>query len=1102
MRERNRGYIARCHSFLRGVLLSAALAGLALLGIWIVAESRMHDEVCRAIQCRLAEQYPGLRVSVRSARVIEGRGVEIHGVTIAEKDSRSALVYVDEIFAACPISLEGLLKGEQPLAKRIELRGLKAWAKQRPDGTWNLDQLWPPPKLGPNSPPTTVTDGEIEIAVADNGKWSTFNLRNVDLEVTPERATPPTGQSATGVYRPPVRIRGSFEGDHFERVNLQGRLDPNTGTWEAGGVAQALQLSPQLHDDLPTTWREKLARARSISGQMTLEFRLAQRQAEEAPIDFRLSGTLTGGQIADRRLPVRLYDAEAEFYWDNDLLIIERFSARNGDTMLDLTFQQNGFVKDSPIAFRAKAKNLAIDKRFVGFLPDEPVPLRSIWRKYYPIGVMDVDISLVFDGRQWTPDLHMVCHDVSFTYHRFPYRLDRGRGTVSLKDDVLKVNIAAIAGGQTAHFRGEIANPIKYPTGSLTVTCEQPIPLDNKLISAIVEPRKTQELIRSFNPSGTISVVGTFTFDGPGKAGTHKDVKIGLHNCAVQYAKFPYPLGMIQGTVRWTDGGWFFQNISGYNDSGSVDCNGSLMRTEDGGSVLALRFVGLNVPLEDELRDSLNPNTARLWNELRPRGAIDHLIVNLRHVMPANHLSLKVRAQQWKKRQTGEGRSITIHPVWFPYRLDDVAGVANYVSGVANNVDGVVTFERMSAMHDETKVTLDGQCNFSKDGRWHLQLTNVEADRVHFDRELLEALPEELGRAAGKLNLRGNINMTEESWLTFSGHAGASGQTVANWDVTFDIENGSMQSGLQLDHIHGAVQLYGHSSPRGFYSRGELYVDSMFCRDIQLTGVRGPLLIHPTRIDLGAESERGRTDAPPRQVTASVFGGDLSVDAVVLLDSETPFFVQARLLKGDLEQLAQDMALRNRTVQGKVNALIKLEGNGTGRHSWRGDGLVRLYDADIYKIPVMLALLKFLDFRPPDRTAFTSSEIDFRIEGEQAYLDKINFHGDAISLKGYGEVNLDRQIDLKFYTLVGRREFDWQLLRYLVQQASSQILAIRVTGTLDDPDPTRLPLPAIKDALQHLFPEVAKRREERRELDLPAFRRLRRLADRMNVFGS
>jgi hypothetical protein len=125
----------------------------------------------------------------------------------------------------------------------------------------------------------------------------------------------------------------------------------------------------------------------------------------------------------------------------------------------------------------------------------------------------------------------------------------------------------------------------------------------------------------------------------------------------------------------------------------------------------------------------------------------------------------------------------------------------------------------------------------------------------------------------------------------------------------------------------------------------------------------------------------------------------------------------------------------------------------------------------------MLALLKLLSIRPPDRTAFTSSNIDFRIQGEHLYFDRIDFHGDVISLKGHGEMNLDRQIDMKFYTLVGRREWEPPALRALLQQAAQQILLIHATGTLDQPHLTREPLPMVRETLDQLFPEVAARNQ-------------------------
>ncbi len=125
-----------------------------------------------------------------------------------------------------------------------------------------------------------------------------------------------------------------------------------------------------------------------------------------------------------------------------------------------------------------------------------------------------------------------------------------------------------------------------------------------------------------------------------------------------------------------------------------------------------------------------------------------------------------------------------------------------------------------------------------------------------------------------------------------------------------------------------------------------------------------------------------------------------------------------------------------------------MSGNRFGRPSWRGTGAIRLFEADIYEIPVMLALLKLLSIRQPDTTAFTNSEIDFRVQGEHVYLDRINFYGDAISLKGSGEMDLDRRIDLKFYSLVGRGELDMPIVRAVVRQASKQLLLIHVTGTL------------------------------------------------------
>ena len=116
----------------------------------------------------------------------------------------------------------------------------------------------------------------------------------------------------------------------------------------------------------------------------------------------------------------------------------------------------------------------------------------------------------------------------------------------------------------------------------------------------------------------------------------------------------------------------------------------------------------------------------------------------------------------------------------------------------------------------------------------------------------------------------------------------------------------------------------------------------------------------------------------------------------------------------------------------------------------------------------MISLLKILSIRPPDQNAFSDATIDYRIEGEHIYFDRIDFHGDAISLRGKGEMDFQSQIELTFYAMVGRGELDLPVVKQVFRGASQQIMLIHVDGTLAEPgDPPRGPA-GVNQALQQL----------------------------------
>ncbi len=1051
---------ARSHRFLRRVLVTLVLLVLGALASWPFAQERLGAEIRRELERRLSDHYPGFEVVVREARLVEGRGLEIRGVSLRRRPEREPRVAIDEILVTNSLSLEMLLRGEWPETERLLLRGLRVWGRQDAAGNWDFEGLWPLPRFGERPPPIQVREARLQLTANSEVAWE---VRDVSLDLEPQ--FPPDGASVRGGFEPRGwLVRGRATGDAFTKLQFSAQVPLDGGRWSLAGAVSALRLEPASYAALPETWRGWGEAIDSLHGRAHLDFQATGEGLALQGWDWTVQGRLEDGLIVDSRLPHRLYDVTARFDWNGERLSVERFFARNGQLEIRGAFEQRGWGSDPPRLLRLHARHLELNRRFIEFLPEQ---YRGTWRKFFPAGRVDVQLRLAFDGQQWDPTVRIECNDLSFVYHRFPYRLERAHGVITYQRDLLAVHLQATAGGQRVTISGRLRHPGERATGWVEIACPRPIPLDDKLLDAVaVSDPSARAVVHALNPGGTLAVSGRFEWRESQRPTRHS-VRIDLHNCTMQYDRFPYPLAMIHGTLYWDNQGWRFQQLSGRNDSGYIECEGHWTVADDGSNELVLDFVAADIPLEEQLRQALNPAAQQVWTTLQPHGALDHLNVRLRYTSAQQELSVFVRAQKWKKRPYDEGRSISVRPRWFPYRLDDVTGVVTYR-------DGQIQLEGLSARHDQTSIQLDGVCQTAPGDGWTVELSQVVAEGLRFNPELLAALPDGLGPAIGGLNLRGDLSL--QGALTFRGVEGPS-PTRAWWDFALDIEGGSLDRGILLENIHGDIRLVGQSRGGQFFSRGELNIDSLVTHDLQLTQIRGPFLIEPDRVRLGIEAEREVAAGAPRSIVGRVIGGQLAADAVVYFQGDVPFRLRASLERGDLQLLAQELELQNQGVRGQANALVHLTGTGQGRHTWRGDGLVRLYEADIYQVPFMLALLKLLSIRQPDRTAFTSGDIDFRLEGEHLYFDQLNFHGDAISLKGHGEMSLDRQINLQFYTLVGRRDWDHPLVGTLLQQAAQQLLLIHATGPLDDPYLTREPLPMLKETLEQLFPEVSVREQ-------------------------
>lgn len=1053
-----------CWSCFKWGLLLCVLGGLAAVPFLY---SRLDDEIRRRVEEKLQAHYADLAVSVRFAKLVEGEGIEVRGVSIflpVASGSPVELAYIDEIFVACGTELAQLASGLPPI-EHIYVRRPRIRLTRTPDGAWSGEQLWPPPKLSERPADITIENGVVECADPTREPARLFTLRELNLEVKHEHRAAGPGEAALtqedredakragsgnvetalGTVLPTIHIMhvaGSLTADHLRRIVLEGHLQPAAGAWGVAGTVDGLDFAPEFLASLPADLAQQLAPLAALRAQAGIEFRLAHDPAAQPPLKFQTTCHVGRGRIDDPRLPYPLVDLRAVVHADNAGIGIQEFEARNGQTTLKLSGRREGYAANSPLVLVVQGRQMTLDKRLFETLPAE---CQDVWPKFLPAGEVDVDATLRFDGVRCRPELDIHCRNVSFVYHAFPYRLERAAGLLKVKDDTLQIGLTAFAGADEVRINGQFYKPGPDFTGKITI--EAPVVrFDQRLLSAIKEP--SQGVLRSMNLGGTFHGVFTCWRD-TGETVVHKHAWGRLNGCSLQYEKFAYPLNNIRGVFEMTDNFWAFRKLEGVNDSGVVRCDGYLKPLAQG-TELALNFEADAAPLEEELRAALDERGRRTWDLLRPRGAIDIRNCKLVYLSAQKKLDLQFRLSP-------HGDDTSIHPLPFPYRMDKLRGAAVYRNGH-------VEFESLRAEHGRTTMRAKGSSASLPDGGWHLRFDDVMIDRLVADRDLLVALPERLRKAVlaldptGQVNLRGGLNLY--------GAAGSPLPPQASWDVEVQFRGGSLDAGVPLESLEGSVRLVGGFDGQQAQTSGELNFDSLIWKDLQFTDVVGPLWIDDTRVILGRGAETPGKAARP--VTGVLCGGRVAADAWVELGQTPKYRFQASLAQADLVRFTQETVAGRQKLSGKVAATIDLSGEGRGLHALNGHGNVTLREADVYEVPLMVALLKILSVKPPDSTGFTESDADFVIRGPHVYFNRLNFNGDAISLRGNGEMDFDRQINLSFRAEVGKRESKIPLLRDLIKGASQQIMQIQVTGSVDAPVPITVPLPVLNQAFREL----------------------------------
>ncbi len=1097
------------------------LAAVIAVAVGVPYFYRQIDHRLRTkIEALLAEQYPHLKVGLRSVELVQDshrEGILLRGVSLAEPDGDSwtPLAECEEVFLTCPTDWTHLAKGQVPI-HRILIRRPTLYLRRSAEGNWNFPNLQPKTPLGQEKPELLVEEGTVVLSVATAPSARPIMVRDVQVLVSPSPLAPQNQEEAlrTPDDSSDLRwVRTSLSAQGLQHLEMEGWVDLTTHNYAFQGKVENWELTSEWEKALPEQWVEKWKQVDSLQGQVDLTFQAAHRVSLGEPIQFEISGRLTNGRLHDSRLPYPLTDIWAVFRVNMDGVRVEQLLARHGSGTVRLTARLNGYRAGSPMHLEAELRQVELRREWLDVLGLD-VRLGRQWDQYRPSGQVHIHLVLDYDGQHWYPEATVECLDVSCLYAKFPYRLDHGRGRLELRNDSLYVQLEAFSENQPVRIAAQILHPLTQPHGWVEIH-GQNLPIDQKVFDALNEP--TRRLLAPLHPQGTVNAVYRWRCDQPG-AVPYRQILLQLNRVAICYDAFPYPIRNLRGTLEAVNDRWEFWGLTGSNGSAHIQGYGHLIPCEqpmpsaqgDPGPLLAdeqsfsgathpaqsvpglpepnrtglfqsifserknptppmefyLHLVAEKVPLEEELRDALPTSAQRLWNQLRPTGHVNLRELEIRYRTGQPSAQVRFSAEPIPA-------SASIEPVSFPYRLEKLQGTIFFAQ------DQMV-WEGFRAEHGAMRVAADVFGRFQPDGAWKLVLENLFIDRLTLDREITKALPDRLKKIFAALNPEGAVGLSGRWEL--AQEAEPTAVQSSQWDVGLSLVGVRLNPGILLENIHGGVRLVGHFNSQDYQSWGELELDSLIYQGCQFTQIRGPFWIDGQYVLFGPDADARRQNDPTsgeatsettsarsgRLLTGQLFGGQTSGQGWIRLNAEPEFALRATLADADLARIAQEHLPGIQHLQGRVYGWMYLHGHGRTLHTLSGRGSLHLREADIYELPLMIALLKVLNLRRPDKNAFSDCDLDYRIAGSHIYLDRIVFQGDAISLQGAGETNFQGELHLGLSPLLGREDRKSFALKQFLGGAGQEFMVIRITGTVHDPKTEKQVFPTLNQALQNL----------------------------------
>jgi AsmA-like C-terminal region len=411
-------------------------------------------------------------------------------------------------------------------------------------------------------------------------------------------------------------------------------------------------------------------------------------------------------------------------------------------------------------------------------------------------------------------------------------------------------------------------------------------------------------------------------------------------------------------------------------------------------------------------------------------------------------------------------RGCSMKAKFFPYYLSEVGATVHYAHDQVDVSDVQARHGNTQLAFRKAQVLLRGEEGFQlrigdpkrRDQPLPALSPSLEVHDLVIDSAFLAALPLALRKGLAELKMEGAVDVNT---VLVIDQKDSTKPPQIWWEGGVALPGNTLVAGVAVKDAHGTVTSCGLFDGQ------------------QLEGLVGILVLDRANV-LGQPVSSLRTElevAPEspqilrfRNLSAGFFGGSVGGEARVELSPKLNYELNLMGLGIQLEQFGQNNVGASADLQGQAMVGLYLNGSGTEVVDLKGNGEVDVPNGKLYRLPVLLDILKTIGLRPPDRTAFEQAHMKFAIENGKLHVQSLDLLGNAVSLRGQGTVNLDgSHVNLDFNADWGALQMFPSVVSVIPQTISDQLLKIKVRGKIGDVHFEKELVPGLVDPIKRAF---------------------------------